>query len=47
MVQLYPRALSSLSITSYDSQGYSGGIITRLHMGIGSSLVNNLKVDQI
>jgi hypothetical protein len=26
MAQLYPRALSSLSVTSYDSQGYDGGI---------------------
>jgi hypothetical protein len=29
--QLYPRALSSLFVASYDSQGYGGGTLTRLH----------------
>jgi hypothetical protein len=29
--QLYPRALCSLSVASYDSQVYGGGILTRLH----------------
>jgi hypothetical protein len=33
VVQLYPRALDSLSIASYDSQGFGGGILTRLHTG--------------
>jgi hypothetical protein len=33
MVQLYPRALGSLSVASYDSQGYGGGILSRLHTG--------------
>jgi hypothetical protein len=28
VAQLYPRALSSLYLVSYDSQGYSGGILT-------------------
>jgi hypothetical protein len=28
VVQLYPRALGSLSVASYDSQGYGGGIVT-------------------
>jgi hypothetical protein len=28
MAQLYPRALGSLSVVSYDSQGYGGGILT-------------------
>jgi hypothetical protein len=28
-----PRALGSLFVASYDSQGYSGSILTRLHMG--------------
>jgi hypothetical protein len=28
-----PRALGSLFITSYDSQGYGGGILTRLRTG--------------
>jgi hypothetical protein len=32
VAQLYPRALGSLYIASYDSQGYGGGILTRLHM---------------
>jgi hypothetical protein len=30
VAQLYPRALGSLSVASYDSQGYGGGILTRL-----------------
>jgi hypothetical protein len=29
--QLYPQALGSLFLPSYDSQGYGGGIWTRLH----------------
>jgi hypothetical protein len=33
VAQLYPRALGSLFITSYDSQGYGGGILIRLHTG--------------
>jgi hypothetical protein len=28
-----PWALGSLSVASYDSQGYDGGILTRLHTG--------------
>jgi hypothetical protein len=31
MAQLYPQALGSLFVASYDSQGYGGGIRTRLH----------------
>jgi hypothetical protein len=31
VVQLYPRALGSLFFSSYDSQGYGGGIVTHLH----------------
>jgi hypothetical protein len=31
VAQLYPRALGSLFIASYDSQGYGGGIRPRLH----------------
>jgi hypothetical protein len=31
VTQLYPRALSSLFVASYDSQGYGGGILSRLH----------------
>jgi hypothetical protein len=33
VAQLYPRAQGSLFVASYDSQGYSGGILTRLHTG--------------
>jgi hypothetical protein len=33
MVLLYPQALGSLFIASYDSQGYGGGIRTRLQTG--------------
>jgi hypothetical protein len=28
MAQLYPRALGSLYVVSYDSQSYGGGIVT-------------------
>jgi hypothetical protein len=28
--QLYPRALDSLFLASYDSEGYGGGILTRI-----------------
>jgi hypothetical protein len=34
VVQLYPQALGSLFVASYDSQGYDGGIRPRLHTGI-------------
>jgi hypothetical protein len=33
VAQLYPQALGSLFIASYDSQGYGGGILTRPHAG--------------
>jgi hypothetical protein len=33
VAQLYPWALGSLFVTSYDSQGYDGVILTCLHMG--------------
>jgi hypothetical protein len=33
VAQLYSQALGSLFVASYDSQGYSGGIRTRLHAG--------------
>jgi hypothetical protein len=38
VAQLYFQALGSLFIAFYDSQGYDGGIETRLHRG--SSLVD-------
>jgi hypothetical protein len=34
VAQLYPQALGSLLVASYDSQGYSGCIRTRLHAGV-------------
>jgi hypothetical protein len=34
VAQLYPQALGSIFIVSYDSQGYGGGIRTRLHTGL-------------
>jgi hypothetical protein len=33
VAQLYPRALGSPYIISYDSQGYGGGILTHFHTG--------------
>jgi hypothetical protein len=33
MARLYPQALGSLFVTSYDSQDYGGGIRFRLHTG--------------
>jgi hypothetical protein len=33
VAQLYPWALGSLFVASYDSQGYGGGFLTRLHTG--------------
>jgi hypothetical protein len=41
---LYAQALRSLFIGSYDSQGYDGGIISRLHTG---KLTNQLKLKLI
>jgi hypothetical protein len=32
VAQLYPRALGSLYISSYDSQGYGEGILTLLYL---------------
>jgi hypothetical protein len=34
VVQLYPQALGSLFVASYDLQGCSGGIRAHLHTGI-------------
>jgi hypothetical protein len=38
VAQIYPRALGSLSVASYDSQGYGGGILSRLHTGMYKQL---------
>jgi hypothetical protein len=35
--QLYPKALGPLSVAFSDSQGYGGGILTRLHGRITST----------
>jgi hypothetical protein len=34
VAQLYPQALGSLFVASYDSLGNGGGILTRLHIGM-------------
>jgi hypothetical protein len=33
VARLYPQALGSLFVASYDSQGYGGGIRPHLHTG--------------
>jgi hypothetical protein len=38
VAQLYPQALGSLFIASYDSQGHDRGIRPRLHTGMSHSL---------
>jgi hypothetical protein len=38
IAQLYPKALGSFIVASYDSQGYTGGIRTRLHLPTASIL---------
>jgi hypothetical protein len=38
VARFYPQALGSLFVASYDSQGYGGGILSRLHMGMGKGL---------
>jgi hypothetical protein len=34
VAQIFPRALGSLFVASYDSQSYGGSTVTRLHTGI-------------
>jgi hypothetical protein len=36
VARLYPQALGSLSVASYDSQGYGGGIRPRLHTEVSN-----------
>jgi hypothetical protein len=31
MTQIYPRAVGSFTVACYDSLGYGGGILSRLH----------------
>jgi hypothetical protein len=38
VAQLYPRALGSLFVASYDSKGYGGGTVARLHTGATDGL---------
>jgi hypothetical protein len=38
VAQVYSLALGSLSFASYNSQGYGGGIRTRLHTGITNKI---------
>jgi hypothetical protein len=40
VVQLYPQAPGSLFVSFSDSQGYCGGILTRLHMGLNTDISN-------
>jgi hypothetical protein len=37
VARLYPQASGSLFVASYDSQGYAGGIRTRLYAGLSPS----------
>jgi hypothetical protein len=46
VAQLYPRALGSIYVISYDLQGYGGGILTLLLEGqvpVFIAFRNNLK----
>jgi hypothetical protein len=38
VTQLYPQALGSLFVASYDTQGYSEGILSRLHAGYSQKM---------
>jgi hypothetical protein len=46
VAQIYLRALGSLSIASYDSLGYSGVILSRLHTEFFLAFVRNLMYAQ-
>jgi hypothetical protein len=46
VAQLYPRALGSLFVASYDSQGHGGGILTSLHTGHWTLLKLKLSYDR-
>jgi hypothetical protein len=45
--QLYPRALGSLFIASYDPQGYGGLIQTRLDTGLWYSKISHITADSL
>jgi hypothetical protein len=40
VARLYPQALGALSIASYDSQGYGGGIRPHVHTGLTAAGVD-------
>jgi hypothetical protein len=44
VAQLYPQALGSIFVASYDSQGYGGGVRTSLHAGLLNSTKSQVKV---
>jgi hypothetical protein len=41
VTQLYPQAPGSLSVAFYDSQGYGGGIPTRLGRAVAQALASH------
>jgi hypothetical protein len=45
VARLYPQALGSLFVASYDSQSYGGGIRPCLHTGVGSRSMPKLCYD--
>jgi hypothetical protein len=52
VAQLYPRSLCSLSVATYDLQGYCGGILTRIHRGknlykVMVHVISNLSANRI
>jgi hypothetical protein len=47
MAQLYPQALRSLFVASYDSQSYGGGIRTCPHTGYSAGRVIYLRIRPI
>jgi hypothetical protein len=44
VAQLYPQAPGSFSVAFYGSQGYVGGILTRLHTGRSGNTIFNFYV---
>jgi hypothetical protein len=40
VIQLYPQAAGSLFVAFYDSQGYGGGILARLHTGLSDHILS-------
>jgi hypothetical protein len=44
VARIYPQALGSLFVDSYDSQGYSGSIRTRIHTDRIENIVSNSSI---